>query len=73
MSPETAPDGSPVAFYRRLPPTGEPETIAAIVPPGSTILELGCGAGRVAGPLEDAGLSFAGWRERPGWLLARPG
>ncbi len=48
-SPEgsIAPDGSPVEFYRQLPPTGEPELIHRSVPQGSEILELGCGAGRV--------------------------
>ena len=28
-----APDGSPVAFYRRLPAMGEPELIHAAIPP----------------------------------------
>jgi SAM-dependent methyltransferase len=42
-----AADGSPVEIYRRLPPTGEPELIHAAIPPGASILELGCGAGRV--------------------------
>lgn len=42
-----APDGSPVELYRILPPSGEPELIHAAIPPGCTVLELGCGAGRV--------------------------
>jgi SAM-dependent methyltransferase len=44
---EVAPDGSPVEIYRRLPATGEPELIHGAVPAGASILELGCGAGRV--------------------------
>jgi len=43
----TAPDGSPVALYARLPALGEPELIHAAIPPGAEILELGAGAGRV--------------------------
>jgi SAM-dependent methyltransferase len=53
---DIAPDGSPVAFYRRLPPDGEPEIIAALVPHGATILDLGSGPGRIAGPLSERGL-----------------
>ena len=42
-----APDGSPVGLYATLAPLGEPELIHDAVPPGSEILELGCGAGRI--------------------------
>jgi SAM-dependent methyltransferase len=44
-------DGSPVEVYRRLPALGEPEFIDARIPPGSTILDLGAGTGRIADPL----------------------
>jgi SAM-dependent methyltransferase len=40
-------DGSPVAVYRALPPTGEPELIHAASRPHARILDLGCGAGRI--------------------------
>jgi SAM-dependent methyltransferase len=40
-------DGSPVAVYRTLPPIGEPELIHVASRPHATILELGCGAGRI--------------------------
>ena len=43
----TAPDGSPVGLYATLAPLGEPELVHQAVPPGSEILELGCGAGRI--------------------------
>ncbi len=33
--------------YRRLPPAGEAELIDSAVAPGSRVLELGCGAGRI--------------------------
>ena len=43
-----APDGSPVAFYRRLPAFGEPELIHGAIPRGASVLDLGCGPGRIA-------------------------
>jgi SAM-dependent methyltransferase len=42
-----APDGSPVELYRLLPDLGEGELVAEAVPPLASILELGCGAGRM--------------------------
>lgn len=42
-----APDGSPVELYMRLSGEGEAELIDAQLHPGSRILELGCGAGRL--------------------------
>lgn len=43
----TARDGSPVGLYATLAPLGEPQVIHEAVPAGSSILELGCGAGRI--------------------------
>jgi SAM-dependent methyltransferase len=43
----TAPDGSPVGFYARLPELGEAEIVASVVPAGGSVLELGCGTGRI--------------------------
>lgn len=43
----TAPDGSPVGLYARLPELGEGEVIASALPTGTSVLELGCGAGRI--------------------------
>jgi SAM-dependent methyltransferase len=48
---ETAPDGSPVELYARLRPAGEPELIADALAPGASVLELGCGTGRIADAL----------------------
>ncbi|MFB6813797.1 class I SAM-dependent methyltransferase [Streptomyces sp. NPDC056347] len=45
------PDGCAVELYRRLPVGNEPDVIAAAVPAGASILELGCGVGRVTRPL----------------------
>ncbi|MCV7074469.1 MULTISPECIES: class I SAM-dependent methyltransferase [Mycobacterium] len=48
-------DGSLVDLYRRMPPTGEPEQLHALLPPGSSVLELGAGTGRIADPLAQLG------------------
>jgi SAM-dependent methyltransferase len=48
-------DGSPVEVYRRLPETGEADLVASVVAPGSGILELGSGAGRVTNELAARG------------------
>ncbi|AGZ44343.1 hypothetical protein AFR_30415 [Actinoplanes friuliensis DSM 7358] len=42
-------------FYRRLPVGTEPDVIAAAVPPPATLLELGCGAGRITRALTARG------------------
>jgi SAM-dependent methyltransferase len=55
-----APDGSPVAFYRRLPASGEPELIHATVPMGASILDVGCGTGRISAPLAALGHPVTG-------------
>lgn len=44
---DAAPDGSPVALYARLPELGEGEVVEPVLPAGASILELGCGAGRI--------------------------
>ncbi|QMU74639.1 class I SAM-dependent methyltransferase [Streptacidiphilus sp. PB12-B1b] len=44
-------DGCAVEFYGLLPTVGEPEIVHAAVPPGASILELGCGTGRILRPL----------------------
>ena len=42
-----APDGSPVELYLKLPSFGEPELIHGAIPAGASVLELGCGVGRM--------------------------
>ncbi|QGZ48414.1 methyltransferase domain-containing protein [Streptomyces sp. QHH-9511] len=51
------PDGCAVDVYRRLAVGNEPDVIEAAVPTGATLLELGCGAGRVTGPLVERGFA----------------
>jgi SAM-dependent methyltransferase len=50
-----APDGSPVELYALLPEHGEGERVAQAVPAGGSILELGCGAGRITRQLVRVG------------------
>ncbi|HET9435378.1 MAG TPA: DUF1232 domain-containing protein [Candidatus Limnocylindrales bacterium] len=69
---DVAPDGSPVAFYRRVPAIGEPELIHASVPAGATILDLGCGPGRIAGPLVELGHPVTGIDNGEGMIDALP-
>jgi SAM-dependent methyltransferase len=69
---EIAPDGSPTAFYRRLPATGEPELIHGLLPPGASILDLGCGPGRIAGPLAALGHPVTGIDNGAGMIAALP-
>ena len=42
-----APDGSPADVYALLPKLGEGDRVAQAVHAGGSILELGCGAGRI--------------------------
>lgn len=48
-------DGSPVDLYARMPGFGEPELVDAAIPPGTEILELGAGAGRMTHRLLELG------------------
>ena len=51
------PDGCAVELYSRLPVGNEPEVIAAAVPEGAHILELGSGVGRVTHALLERGFT----------------
>ncbi len=50
-----APDGSPVAVFAALPPRGLPELLHAQMEADDTVLDLGCGAGRLAHGLVSLG------------------
>ena len=62
------PDGCAVDFYARLTAMGEPEIVHGAIPPGSSILELGCGAGRVTHPLVALGHPVVAVDESPEML-----
>jgi 2-polyprenyl-3-methyl-5-hydroxy-6-metoxy-1,4-benzoquinol methylase len=51
----TTPDGSPVDLYLLFPPAGEAERVHAAIDEGATVLDLGCGVGRIAHELIDLG------------------
>ncbi len=63
-----APDGSPVEVYALLPERGEGELVAAAVPSGGTILELGCGTGRMTRQLVARGYRVTAVDESPEML-----
>lgn len=69
---DVAPDGSPVEFYRRIPADGEPELIHATMRPGGSVLDLGCGPGRIAGPLSALGHAVTGVDDGPAMLAVLP-
>jgi SAM-dependent methyltransferase len=55
-----APDGSPVEVFRALPPGPGPSYVHDAVVAGGSILDLGCGAGRLAHPLARMGHRVVG-------------
>lgn len=64
-----APDGSPVPLYRRLPPrTSDAVLIHRLLRPGSSVLDLGCGTGRLAEPLAALGHPVTGVDNEPRML-----
>jgi SAM-dependent methyltransferase len=67
-----APDGSPVELYKLLTPRGEQAVIHDAVPPGATILELGCGAGRLTRALAALGHEIVAVDECPDMLRNVP-
>jgi SAM-dependent methyltransferase len=63
-------DGCAVEFYALLPEFGESEIIAAAVRPAASILELGCGTGRIMRRLATLGHQVTGVDDSPD-MLAR--
>jgi SAM-dependent methyltransferase len=64
----TAPDGSPVAVYERLPELGEGEIVASVLPAEASVLELGCGTGRITRQLVRLGYRVTAVDESPEML-----
>ena len=65
---DITPDGCAVELYLRLPVDNEPDVIAAAAPPPATLLELGCGAGRVTRALTARGYAVTAVDESPAML-----
>jgi SAM-dependent methyltransferase len=64
-----SPDGSPVELYRRLPPrTDEAALVHDLLAGGGSVLDLGCGTGRLAEPLAELGHPVTGVDNEPGML-----
>src|SRR3954451_10878288 len=63
-----APDGSPVEVYSRLPELGEGEVLESVLPEGASVLELGCGAGRITRQLVRLGYLVTAVDESPEML-----
>src|ERR1700684_4241202 len=53
-------DGCAVGLYALLPTFGEPEIVHSAVPEGASVLELGCGTGRILRPLAGLGHQVLG-------------
>jgi SAM-dependent methyltransferase len=68
MSDDVAPDGSPVAVYLAMPPHDALDLVADQVPPGGSVLDLGCGVGRLANALAAGGITVTGVDVHPGML-----
>jgi SAM-dependent methyltransferase len=66
------PDGCAVEFYALLPAMGEPAVVHSAVPDGASILELGCGTGRLLRPLAELGHPVLGVDESPAMLARIP-
>ena len=62
------PDGCAVDFYARMTAMGEPEIVHAAAGPGASILELGCGTGRITHPLMALGHPVVAVDESPEML-----
>lgn len=60
MTRAVAPDGSPVALYRRLEAGEDGQVVASSIPDGAEVLDLGCGAGRIARHLAALGHAVTG-------------
>jgi SAM-dependent methyltransferase len=67
------PDGCAVEFYALLPPAGEAEIVHGAVPAGASVLELGCGTGRILGRLAGLGHPVTGVDESPDMLARATG
>ncbi len=67
-----APDGSPVALYAALGPHDAVELVVDQAPPGGSVLDLGCGVGRLAAPLAAEGLTVTGVDSHAAMVAALP-
>jgi SAM-dependent methyltransferase len=65
---ELTSDGCAVDFYALLPAGKEPSIVHGCVPARASILELGCGTGRILRPLAELGHAVFGVDDSPAML-----
>ena len=65
---DVAPDGSPVEVYLSLPAEPDLTRIRSVLPAGASVLDLGCGPGRFANPLEAVGHRVVAVDDSPAML-----
>jgi len=65
-------DGCSVEFYRRLPYQGELDEILPLLAAGASVLELGCGTGRLAAHLAARGHPVVGVDDSAAMLIHLP-
>ncbi len=68
-SPDITPDGSPVAVYRALPAEPGFTPLLEVLRPPARVLDLGCGAGRLANLLAAHGFAVTGVDASPAMLV----
>lgn len=66
--PDVAPDGSPVAVYLAIGAEPEFTPVLVFLKPPMTVLDLGCGVGRLANVLAGRGFDVTGVDESPAML-----
>ena len=66
-------DGCAVEVYRRFPYRGELDLLASHLPARCSVLELGCGTGRLTGPLLERGHAVTAVDNSPEMLRHVPG
>jgi SAM-dependent methyltransferase len=67
-----SPDGCSVDLYRRMPYLGELDDVIGRFAKGASVLELGCGTGRLCSRLVEAGCLVSGVDESPEMLACLP-
>lgn len=68
----TTRDGCPVELYRRLPYCGEVDLFAPYIPSAISVLELGCGTGRITRALLEKGFRVVAVDNSPDMLSLVP-
>jgi SAM-dependent methyltransferase len=63
-------DGCAVDLYLQLPARGEPEIVHSAVRTNASVIELGCGTGRISTPLARLGHRVVGVDESPEMLAS---